>query len=159
MLVIGLKATPLPSGRCVRMACCLLCACMSDVAHLTCVATAAAPLVCVCDAEDKTAPELTVPDPITKEATGPDGAPVDFAVSAIDVVDGAVTPSCTKPGETEPVAVVSGDVFPLGSTVVTCDAVDKAGNRAASKTFKIIVGKHRHQSASTSPDDMSAASH
>ncbi|GAA2018516.1 hypothetical protein GCM10009740_02940 [Terrabacter terrae] len=69
--------------------------------------------------QDTTAPDLTVPDPITVEATGPDGAAADFAVSASDLVDGAVKPVCDA---------TSGSTFPLGTTTVHCSATDAAGN-------------------------------
>lgn len=78
---------------------------------------------------DTTAPELTVPADITAEATSPDGAAVSFVVSAVDLVDGAVAPACTKG---------SGATFPLGSTTVTCTATD-AHDNASSESFTVTV--------------------
>jgi HYR domain len=78
---------------------------------------------------DRTAPGLSVPGPITVEATSSAGAAVDFAVSATDLVDGAVVPSCSK---------ASGSTFPLGSTTVDCTATDAHGNRS-SASFVINV--------------------
>jgi hypothetical protein len=67
---------------------------------------------------DTTAPVLTG-DGVTAEATGPSGAPVSFTVTATDVVDGAVPVTCTPP---------SGSTFPLGTTMVACEATDAHGN-------------------------------
>lgn len=67
---------------------------------------------------DVTPPTVTV-ESKTVEATGPGGATADYAASAVDNVDGPLTPSCSPP---------SGSAFPLGATVVTCRATDAAGN-------------------------------
>jgi hypothetical protein len=97
-----------------------------DESTVTCTATDAAGneakgtiLVIV---TDKTGPAVIVPaDEVVAEATGPNGAMVDYAdlVSAEDAVDGAVTPSC---------APLSGTVFALGETAVGCSATDSRGN-------------------------------
>jgi hypothetical protein len=51
---------------------------------------------------------------------------VEFTVTATDLCDPSVAITCTTPwGE-----VVSGDVFPVGMTTVTCTARDMAGNTA-----------------------------
>jgi hypothetical protein len=66
-------------------------------------------------------PSITVPGSITAEATGPDGATVTYAASAV-ASDGSQVPiSCTPH---------SGSLFPLGSTTVTCTAADNAGNQS-----------------------------
>jgi hypothetical protein len=78
---------------------------------------------------DTTDPVIDVPADITKEATGPDGAVVDFVVSASDETDGPVEVNCTPD---------SGSVFPLGETTVNCSAIDEASNEA-STSFKVIV--------------------
>lgn len=74
---------------------------------------------------DTTPPVITVPGPITAEATSPQGAAVDFSVSAFDLVDEDVPVTCTRQ---------SGDVFPLGATIVGCSATDAAGNTGNSTT-------------------------
>jgi hypothetical protein len=79
--------------------------------------------------QDKTAPVVTVPADITVGAAGPSGAVVTFTTSASDLVDGSVPVTCTP---------ASGSTFPGGTTVVTCSAVDKAGNYA-SASFKVTV--------------------
>jgi hypothetical protein len=67
---------------------------------------------------DVTPPVVTV-ESKTVEATGPDGATVSYDASALDNVDGPLTPTCTPP---------SGSVFALGATTTTCTATDAAGN-------------------------------
>jgi len=78
--------------------------------------------------EDKTAPTLSLPANITAVATGPSGAVVTYAVSAIDP-DDAATVSCTPP---------SGSTFPLGLTTVSCIATDMHGN-TANASFTVTV--------------------
>lgn len=78
---------------------------------------------------DTTAPALSVPATITAEATSPAGAGVAFTVTATDVVDGSVAPSCSAS---------SGDTFPLGTSTVTCTATDARQN-TASQSFEIKV--------------------
>lgn len=78
---------------------------------------------------DTTPPGLQVPESITVEATGPDGAVVDYAVTAVDLVDGAVEATC------EP---ASGSTFALGGTQVDCTATDAAGNSAGA-SFPVLV--------------------
>jgi hypothetical protein len=67
---------------------------------------------------DVTPPVVTV-ESKTVEATSPAGATVSYDASAVDNVDGPLTPTCTPP---------SGSVFALGATTVTCQATDAAGN-------------------------------
>jgi len=78
---------------------------------------------------DTTPPAVTVPADITAEATGPSGAAVSFSASASDIVDGALTPTCSP---------ASGSTFPLGTTSVTCSATDVAGN-TGSASFNVTV--------------------
>jgi hypothetical protein len=80
--------------------------------------------------KDTTAPVLTIPADIAHDAEGAWGLKnVTFAASANDAVDGAVTPSCTPE---------TGSTFPVGTTLVTCRAADRAGNRATS-TFHVTI--------------------
>lgn len=78
---------------------------------------------------DRTPPVLTLPAPMEIDATSPDGAAVAFSATAMDAVDGAVAVSCTP---------ASGSLFPVGTTAVTCSAVDAHGN-AATGSFPITV--------------------
>jgi hypothetical protein len=79
--------------------------------------------------EDTTAPALTLPSDQTAEATGPLGANVSWIASAVDVVDGNVTPVCTP---------ASGTDFGIATTAVNCSATDAAGNEATG-TFNVTV--------------------
>ncbi|HWW60981.1 MAG TPA: HYR domain-containing protein, partial [Thermoanaerobaculia bacterium] len=81
--------------------------------------------------KDTTPPSLSVPSSLTTGATAAGGATLDFsaAVTAIDAVDGAVTPVCTP---------ASGSFFPIGTTTVTCSATDTRGNKRT-RSFTISV--------------------
>jgi hypothetical protein len=80
---------------------------------------------------DTTAPTINVPAAgPTVEATGPSGAPVSFLVTATDDQDPNPVLSC---------APASGSIFPVGSTTVTCNAHDAAGNAAQPQTFTVTV--------------------
>ena len=80
--------------------------------------------------QDQTKPTVTVPADITAEATGSNGATVNYiGVTATDDVDGPLTATCSK---------ASGTVFPIGTTTVTCSATDKAGNKG-DNTFTVTV--------------------
>ena len=67
---------------------------------------------------DVTPPEVTV-ESKTVEATGPSGANVDYDATAVDNVDGPLTPTCVPP---------TGSLFALGATTVDCEATDAGGN-------------------------------
>ncbi len=76
-----------------------------------------------------TPPTLTVPAPITVDATGPSGAVVMFSVTATDNFDPSPSVVCTPS---------SGSTFPIGQTTVVCTATDDYGN-SASAQFTITV--------------------
>jgi hypothetical protein len=78
---------------------------------------------------DRTAPVVTVPGPIQREATGPTGAAVTFTATASDTVSGALSPTCTP---------ASGSTFAIGTKTVSCIATDAAGN-TGSATFQVTV--------------------
>ncbi len=84
---------------------------------------------------DTTAPAVTVPANEVAEATGPNGAKVVYGdVSASDIVDGPMNPSCSQASDT---------VFPLGTTTVTCSATDAAGNKGTNSfTVKVVTPRH-----------------
>ena len=81
------------------------------------------------DRVDDTPPVIIVPGDITVDATGPNGAVVSYAASAVDDVDGSVPVTCVPP---------SGSTFPIGTTTVSCDASDAAGN-SANASFNVHV--------------------
>jgi len=78
---------------------------------------------------DVTPPVLTTPGDLTVVATAPDGATVEFLVTAVDNFDPAPVVACVPP---------SGSVFPVGATQVECTATDTAGNQAAA-SFTVTV--------------------
>ncbi|MHB1260415.1 MAG: PxKF domain-containing protein [Thermoplasmatota archaeon] len=78
---------------------------------------------------DLTAPVLTLPASFSVFATSVGGGPASFNVSALDNLDSSPDVSCSA---------VSGSAFPLGSTVVECEAVDDAGN-SAEGSFTVTV--------------------
>lgn len=78
---------------------------------------------------DNTLPVVNVPGDMVVEATGSSGAVVNFAVTASDNIDGALTPTC---------APASGSMFALGQTTVNCSATDSHGN-TGSASFHVTV--------------------
>ncbi|MCJ7558643.1 MAG: HYR domain-containing protein, partial [Gammaproteobacteria bacterium] len=104
---------------------------------------------------DKTPPELTATVPVPEpEATGPDGAIVNFSLSATDFGVGFTlkpeTTSCSahEVAVTPPLAprdiapVKTGDILPLGTWEVTCTGQDVYGN-TGSTTFTVKVSDTR----------------
>jgi len=78
---------------------------------------------------DTTPPALTLPSNIIVTALNASGAPVSFAVSANDLVDGSMATTCSS---------ASGSLFPIGITTVNCSATDSHGN-TASGSFTVSV--------------------
>jgi hypothetical protein len=78
---------------------------------------------------DTTAPALTLPANIVREATSLSGAVVSFVTSATDIVDGSRPVTCTPP---------SGSTFAMGTTTVQCNTSDTRGNTAVG-SFTITV--------------------
>jgi HYR domain len=74
-------------------------------------------------------PALALPGDLTVEATSDDGAVVAYSASATDAEDGPVPVTCAPP---------SSSSFPIGTTTVTCSAVDKDGNKT-SDSFTVTV--------------------
>ncbi|UVK37536.1 HYR domain-containing protein [Mesorhizobium sp. AR10] len=82
---------------------------------------------------DNEAPVLTVPANISISTdAGKATAHVIYAVSATDLVDGAVTPKLVA-------GLASGSDFPLGTTTVTYKATDNQGNASAEQSFTVTV--------------------
>src|SRR5207247_10076880 len=65
----------------------------------------------------------------TVQATSAPGAVFTFEATATDLVDGAVSVSCTP---------ASGSTFPIGATTVTCTATDVRGN-GSTASFTVTV--------------------
>jgi hypothetical protein len=80
---------------------------------------------------DLTPPAIASHGDETVEATGATGAVVSYdAPATTDAVDGAGTATCSP---------ASGSTFALGTTTVTCNAIDAAGNAATPTTFRVVV--------------------
>lgn len=82
-------------------------------------------------AADTVPPQIFNASNKTAEATGPGGAAVTFspAVTATDLVDGAVPVTCTP---------ASGSTFAIGTTTVSCSAKD-AANNTGTASFTVTV--------------------
>jgi HYR domain len=78
---------------------------------------------------DRTPPTLTVPADKSLRTKSVRGVPVIFSASAIDIVDGAIEPTCTP---------ASGSLFPSGTTTVSCNAGDRHGN-VATGSFAVSI--------------------
>jgi hypothetical protein len=68
---------------------------------------------------DKTPPEMVCPADMTVECASPQGTELGFEVPATDNFDHNVSVRCIPESES---------IFPLGSTLVACIAVDSSGN-------------------------------
>jgi len=79
--------------------------------------------------EDTTAPVLTVPATITREATSAAGTAVSYTATTTDSVDPNPSVNCTP---------ASGATFSLGTTSVSCTAAD-GHNNSANDSFDVIV--------------------
>ncbi|MCP4276949.1 MAG: HYR domain-containing protein, partial [Gammaproteobacteria bacterium] len=79
---------------------------------------------------DTGAPTLTLPADITSEATSSAGSLVSYSVTALDTVDGILTPVCTP---------ASGSSFNLGATTVSCIVNDAEANTATDSFIVTII--------------------
>ena len=80
--------------------------------------------------EDTHPPVVTPPADVTVPATDASGAVVSYdAATAVDDLDGPLTPTCDPP---------PGSLFAVGTTTVTCQATDAAGNTGEA-TFTVTV--------------------
>jgi len=73
-----------------------------------------------CKFVDTKAPVIRTSGNATVTATSPEGATVTYTATAVDNLDGPVAPTCTP---------ASGTTFKVGTTTVTCTAVDKKQNK------------------------------
>jgi hypothetical protein len=78
---------------------------------------------------DRTDPVLTVPNAIAEETENPTGKTISYTATASDNLDPTPGVNCTP---------VSGSIFPVGATTVTCTARDASGNEAT-KSFAVTV--------------------
>lgn len=97
--------------------------------------------------KDATPPTITPPSTsVGGEATSPSGMIVTYEATATDNIDGTITPICIP---------ASGSVFPIGTTVVDCTAVDISGNIGTSR-FNVVVTDTTPPSI-TAPADITIA--
>jgi HYR domain len=89
---------------------------------------------------DKTIPTLTLPAPMTLDASGPSGAVATFTATAIDAAPTNPAVSCLP---------ASGSTFAFGTSAVVCRATDAAGNEAVGQ-FNVTVQGPTQQLASLS---------
>ncbi|MDH4346836.1 MAG: HYR domain-containing protein [Thermoleophilia bacterium] len=82
-------------------------------------------------AVDTTPPTITTPGALTVEANGPSGSVTTYTVTAADNGT-ALLPAAIS------CAPASGSLFPLGETLVSCEAADALGN-IGSASFTITV--------------------
>src|SRR4051812_6476046 len=88
---------------------------------------------------DTTPPVMTKPANITTDATRPEGAAVTFTVSSVDLVDGGVV--TTSPPR-------FGSTFAIGTTTVTCTAIDRHNN-VSTAAFTVTVLSPAQTAANT----------
>jgi len=79
---------------------------------------------------DDVPPAITCPPDIVVECVNTNQVPVTFAVTATGNCSGPVTIFSNPP---------SGSLFPAGTNMVACYAVDGCGNQSVPCTFKVIV--------------------
>ena len=79
--------------------------------------------------KDTVGPDIMGATNISLEAISSSGAAASYNLTALDLVSGAVPVTCVP---------ASGAAFPLGSTNVTCTAMDALGN-FASAAFRVVV--------------------
>ena len=79
---------------------------------------------------DNTPPVLTLPAQVIADATSPDGAVVNYVVTAEDDLDPNPTIDCDP---------ASGSTFPIADNAVDCSATDASGNSSATARFPVHV--------------------
>ncbi len=82
--------------------------------------------------QDTTAPVVTVPTIAPAFAASAAGRVIDYTASAADIVDGSTATACVP---------VSGSIFALGQTTVTCTSSDSRGN-TASAAFVVTINNN-----------------
>jgi hypothetical protein len=89
-----------------------------------------------CDATPRgTVPPTITVTGLTADATGPNGALVNYIATATDDLDPDPTPVCTP---------AAGSLFAIGSSALACSATDASGNTAnASFTVTVLGAKQQ----------------
>lgn len=103
----------------------------------------------VVDTDDTVAPVLVLPDDVVVDATGADGAFVQYSAGGIFHGPGPwPIPSCTPP---------SGGTFPVGTTTVTCTATNPTSGASSTGTFTVTVVAPNQPPALQLPGDLTVA--
>jgi hypothetical protein len=88
-------------------------------------------------------PVITVPDDITVQAIGPEGAAVSFEVTATETLEGDTYTLPSPPYSYLSCDHKSGETFPIGETVVTCTAIGQVWEdglrHTTQESFTIMV--------------------
>ncbi len=98
---------------------------------------------------DTAKPVVSVPAAMTVQAANASGAVVNYSATASDLVDGAITPSCSPP---------SGSTFPVGTTPVNCTVTDKAGLTGSASFTVTVTAPPATSTTSTSSATTSSSS-
>lgn len=97
-------------------------------------------------AAENVAPVIS-PTPDINANTSSTSTIVTFALPAVsDNVDQGLKPYCSSDS-----GLMSGSVFPLGQTLIRCQAMDTSGNVATSTTFQVIVNDANNPSYIITP--------
>jgi hypothetical protein len=91
---------------------------------------------------DVTAPVITMPDPLTVDATSAAGAAVSYAATVTDDRDAEPSLECGP---------VSGSTFPVGTSTIKCTAQDTAGNSSTGTSSVTVVALDRSAPVITTP--------
>jgi N-acetylneuraminic acid mutarotase len=102
---------------------------LDTVANVICGNTTSFSPFAIFEPIESPGPVLALPANITAEATSAAGAFVDFTATASQEIDGPLPVDCVPP---------AGSMFSLGSTSVSCSAVDGTGS-STSGSFTVTV--------------------
>lgn len=91
---------------------------------------------------DRTPPRLKLPTPVRRSTRSRHGATITYAATAFDAVSGSVTPECRPRSRTR---------FDIGTTKVTCEAKDSAGNKRDG-SFLVTVRRDASGGGTGRPD-------
>jgi hypothetical protein len=92
-----------------------------------------------CDATPRgTVPPTITVTGLTADATGPNGALVNYTATATDDLDPDPTPVCTP---------TAGSLFAIGSAALACSATDASGNTANANFTVTVLGAKQQTAA------------
>jgi hypothetical protein len=88
---------------------------------------------------DTSVPVIAATADITAEAGSATGADVTISAPSVTEVGDLDTFDCTATIAGMSMSVIGTNTFPIGDTLVSCDATDDAGNMAVTQTFTVTV--------------------